>query len=74
MFLKCRYISPILHLSEEYQSALMKIFEELSDRTAKPESSMIGELQSLEDENNQMKEQLALLQKDYELAQQQLVC
>lgn len=39
----------------------------------KPDNAMIKELQSLEDENSQIKEQLALLQKDYEVAQQQLV-
>ena len=39
----------------------------------KSDNAMIKELQSLEDENSQIKEQLALLQKDYEIAQQQLV-
>ena len=39
----------------------------------KPNNAMIKELQSLEDENSQIKEQLTLLQKDYEIAQQQLV-
>ena len=68
-----RYISPILQLSESYQSVLMKIYEEFSGGTDKPDNAMIKELQSLEDENTQIKEQLALLKKDYEIAQQQLV-
>ncbi|CBK25061.2 uncharacterized protein [Blastocystis hominis] len=66
------YISPILQLSESYQSVLMKIYEEFSGGTDKPDNAMIKELQSLEDENTQIKEQLALLKKDYELSQQQL--
>lgn len=69
----CRYISPILQLSESDQSALMKIFEELSEGADKHESSMLKELQSLEDENSQMKEQLESLKRDYEIARQQLV-
>lgn len=51
----------------------MKIYEEYSGGMDKPDNAMIKELQSLEDENSQIKEQLTLLQKDYEIAQQQLV-
>ena len=51
----------------------MKIYEEFSSGMDKPDNAMIKELQSLEDENSKIKGQLVLLQKDYEIAQQQLV-
>ena len=51
----------------------MKIYDEFSGGMDKPDNAMIKELQSLEDENSKIKGQLALLQKDYEIAQQQLV-